>query len=473
MMTRGHGLWVAAFFVSSLATACAGAATLRESLEKKIKASGVPLKELGLAIVQSDGSQSKVILDINAKALMIPASITKIATASAVLEAFPPGTKFKTGLWSEASSKNGALAGDLYLKGGGDPGFVSENMWFLVNQFVRTGLKTIEGDLVVDDSLFDDVRYDESRQEARVDRAYDAPVGAMSFNWNSINVYVRPGAEGKPAEVFLDPENSYTRLVNKAITVRGDVNTLAVDRDRDKDGDVVTVSGRIGTAKTEVVIYKSITRPDLWSGHHLKSFLAQRGVVVKGKIRAGRTPEKAALLAEAESKPIEQAVSDMNKFSNNYVAEMLCKQLGALGKSPATLKSGMDRVNDHLRGLGLTDKEFLLTNPSGLNRENRFTADGMVKVLLHLRQNFQIQPEFLTSLPIASVDGTLKRRFVGTRGERWVRAKTGLLTGVVALAGYAGRPDGTVYTFAFIANGRTNEARLRQLFDEWLQELLK
>lgn len=467
-MTR---LLVLSFVI--LGVASARAATLTERLEKKVKASGVPAKDLGLYVVESAGG--KPVLDVNAKVLMIPASISKVATASAVLDAFPPGTKFKTSLVSSGAVRDGSLKGDLYFKGGGDPSFVSENMWFLVNQFIRTGVKKIEGDIVVDDSYFDDVRFDESRQEERVDRAYDAPVGALSFNWNSINVYVRPGKPGDPARVFLDPENSYTRLVNKAVTTGGETNTIAVDRENGKngEGDTLVVTGKIGTGKNEVVVYKSITQPDLWSGHHLRSFLAQRGVTVTGKIRRGVAPKDVATLAEYESKAIEQVLSDMNKFSNNYVAEMLCKNLGAFGKTPATLKAGMDRVRDHLKGLGLKEEtEFHLTNPSGLNRENRITAEGMTKILQHLRHDFKVQPEFLVTLPIAGVDGTLKKRFVGSRGERWVRAKTGLLTGVVALAGYVGRPDGTVYTFAFIANSRTNEARLRQLFDEWLLELL-
>jgi len=258
------------------------------------------------------------------------------------------------------------------------------------------------------------------------------------------------------------------------MTVRGEVNTISVERENGKngEGDRIVVSGKVGTGKQEVVVYKSITQPDLWAGHHLKAFLNQRSISISGSVKRGKTPDGATVLAEYESKGIEQVVADMNKFSNNYVAEMLCKNLGSLGKTPATLRSGMDRVREHLRGLGLSDKEFFLTNPSGLNRENRMTAEGMVKILQHLRHDFQVQPEFLVSLPIAGVDGTLKKRFVGSRGERWVRAKTGLLTGVVALAGYVGRPDGTVFTFAFIANSRTNEARLRQLFDDWLLELL-
>lgn len=445
---------------------------LSKALEAKVRSSGVPMSELGLYVTAGD-AEPVDILDINSGKMMIPASISKLATASAVLDAFPPGTKFKTGLWTTGERKGSTLKGDLYLKGGGDPSFVSENMWFLVNSFTRTGIAKIDGDLVVDDRLFDGVRFDASREANRVDRAYDAPVGAMSFNWNSINVFVRPGAIGKPAEVFLDPENSYTKLVNKTKTVRGGANTIAVDRRAGATGDTVTVSGHIGDDRDEVVVYKNITKPDLWAGENLRGFLRQRGIEVTGKLKAGATPAGAKLAAEAESKGIEQVLADMNKFSNNYVAEMLTKNIASQTEKPATLATGVAKINEHLRAIGVGAKEVEFVNPSGLTRDNRFTPRAMWKVLAHLRRDFRVQPEVLTSLPISGIDGTLKKRMKGTAAERWVRAKTGLLTGVTALAGYAGRKDGRVFTFVFIHNGKTDGSRMRSLFDSWLVRLVE
>lgn len=443
------------------------------SLAKKF---GVSEKDLGMHVTVGEGQDMKVLLDVNGKRLMIPASITKVATASAVLAHFPPGFKFKTQLLSGAEIKNGVLKGNLYLKGGGDPSFVSENMWFLVNAFTRNKIKKIEGDIVVDDSLFDQVRYDISRQKERVDRAYDAPVGAMSFNWNSVNIFVRPTSKGESAEVFIDPENDYIRLVNKAKTIGGGDNKLVADRQEDKkfDGDVIHVGGSIGQNNKEVVVFKNITQPDLWAGYNLKSFLAQRGVQLTGTIKNGVTPEKASVLAEAESKAIEQIVADMNKFSNNYVAEMLTKNLGATKKTKgANLADGVQVLNEHMQTLGVPAEQYHLESPSGLTRENKMSAFALWKVLQHLRADFQVQPEFLTSLPIAGIDGTLKKRMKNSKAERWVRAKTGFLTNVVSLAGYAGLEDGRVITFTFVYNGSTDETKVRSFFDNLLIYLVK
>ncbi|MFV3408350.1 D-alanyl-D-alanine carboxypeptidase/D-alanyl-D-alanine-endopeptidase [Bdellovibrio bacteriovorus] len=444
-----------------------------EALAKKY---GVNSKDLGIYATIGEGEELKTVLDVNGNKMMVPASISKIATASAVLASFPPGTKFKTQLLTGGDLKNGTLKGTLYLKGGGDPSFVSENMWYLVNAFTRTKIKKIEGDIVVDDSLFDSVRYDMSRQKERVDRAYDAPVGAMSFNWNSVNIFVRANGAGNGADVTIDPENDYIRLVNKAKTVGGSANNLLADRQEDKKfpGDVIHVGGSIGQGLKEVVVFKNITQPDLWAGYNLKAFLAQRGIQLTGTIRNGVTPEKAELVAESESKPIEQMVADMNKFSNNYVAEMLTKNLGAVKKTKgATLADGVLVINEHMQSLGVPADQYNLESPSGLSRQNKLSSFAMWKVLQHLRNDFRVQPEFLTSLPIAGVDGTLKKRMKNSPAERWVRAKTGFLTGVVSLAGYAGLEDGRVVTFSFVYNGSTDETKIRAFFDNLLIYLVK
>lgn len=436
----------------------------------------VQAKDLGIYATLGAGKELKVLLDVNGNRVMIPASITKIATASATLAHFPPGYKFKTQLLTSGETKNGVLSGNLYLKGVGDPSFVSENMWFLVNVFTRTNIKKIEGDIIVDDSLFDKVRFDTSRQKERVDRAYDAPVGAMSFNWNSVNIFIRSNGKGNGAQVNVDPENDYIRLVNKAKTAAGSENKVLVDREDDKKffGDVIQVGGSIGQGLKEVVVFKNITQPDLWAGANLKSFLKQRGIELTGTVKNGVIPEKAEVAAESESKAIEQIVADMNKFSNNYVAEMLTKNLGAVKKTKdVSLNDGMQVINEHMQSLGIPTDQYQLESPSGLTRENKMSPFAMWKVLDHLRDDFRVQPEFLTSLPIAGIDGTLKKRMKNSPAERWVRAKTGFLTNVVSLAGYAGIDDGRVITFAFIYNGSTDETKIRAFFDNFLIYLVK
>jgi D-alanyl-D-alanine carboxypeptidase/D-alanyl-D-alanine-endopeptidase (penicillin-binding protein 4) len=345
-------------------------------------------------------------------------------------------------------------------------------MWYLVNVFRREKIKKIEGDLVIDDSLFDGKRFDESREDQRVDRAYDAPVGAMSLNWNAINVFLRPGLKvGEPASVFVDPES-------EAVVLDSDLKTAhktdyGVSRRSGANGkDVITVSGKIDQDSKEIAVYKGITNPVTWSGANLKRFLEERGITVTGKIKAGKAPAQGRTLAEAPSKPIEHLLADMNKFSNNYVAEMLTKQLAANKNGLGTLAGGIELIRESVRGAGVSDAEFEIYNPSGLTRDNKFSARALAKVLEKVRKDFRLFPEYVSSLPIAGVDGTLKSRLKTEKTLRWVRAKTGLLTGVVSLAGYIGTESGEMMSFAFIYNGSKDGGQVRSIFDRLISEVL-
>lgn len=458
-----------------LASVNLSANELNKRIEKIVAQSKIPRNDLSLMITNLDGQKSESIFELNATEKKIPASITKITTAAATLDQFPPGHKFKTILAIEPDKLegDGVYGGDLYLKGGGDPSFVSENMWFLVNLFERNQITKIKGSIIVDDSLFDAIRFDESRQENRVDRAYDAPVGAMSFNWNSVNIFVRPDLNSKKPKIFLDPDVELFTVDNKAQQNNGDKSEIFVER----KGSNIIVSGSIGKNSKEFVAYKNIEDPAEWSGLNLKLFLKQRNIQVDGKVKSGAMPKTVKVVAEYESKPIEAILADMNKFSNNYVAEMLTKNISLNGDESGAvrgnLKRGMSKINDYLARVKIDKNQYYLTNPSGLTRDNKMSARAMTHLLEIIRKDFKIFPEFLVSLPISGVDGTLKKRMKNEPAERWVRAKTGYLTNVVSLAGYAGRADGQVFQFTFIFNGSTDETRIRNFFDKILNTLLE
>ncbi len=454
---------------------------LSSRLQKLISASRFPAKTLGLWVSgpgQGSGNTASsretasndVEFELNGKELFIPASLSKIVTAGAILGGLHPTYKYKTQLLSQARIKDSVLVGSLYLKGGGDPAFVSENMWVLVNDLTRAGITSIDGDVIVDDSRFDDVRIGQDRESVRVDRAYDAPLGAMSMNWNSVNVYVRPSEKpGAPARVILDPDTPYLRLINNATTAAtGKGKTISVERTNESkfEGDVIRVTGRIAAGHPEIVFYKSITNPILWSGQNLVWFLKQRGIQVRGSVKKGVAPLEAQVLASIDSKPLSLIIADMSKWSNNFVAEMLVKNLAAeAGVLPATMSAGMLQIVKYLDSIGFKRGEYQFINASGFSRGNKMSPRQLGRILEIMRDDFTSYPEFLTSLPIAGVDGTLRSRMKETGAERWVRAKTGLLNGAVGLAGYAGQPDGIVRSFAFIYNGSGREDQARNLFD--------
>lgn len=446
-----------------------------KNLVRIVQLSGLQQKKLGLVIADEHG---QIILGVNEDKQFIPASLTKIITAAAVLDKLPVGHQFITSVLAESKHvKNSKLTGDLYLRGGGDAGFVSESMWFLVNEFKRTGITEISGDLIVDDTRFDDVRFDLSRDQDRVDRAYDAPIGAMTLNWSAVNVFVRPGISvGASARVFADPDSSYISLVNKAKTVSGNKTKIEVSNlgFNSKTGvEEIMVSGSIGVAANEFVSYKSITKPEIWAGEQFKGFLQQRGIQLSGKVQRGTVPKSASVLASNKSKPVSDMVYSMMKFSNNYIAEILTKNLGAeIVGVPGTMEKGIQVLRSYLKENGMSDAEIY--NPSGLSRKNKFKPNDFVKILLKIKNNFRVYPEFLSSLPIAGVDGTLKRRFGNEGISGHVRAKTGHLSGVSGLSGFASSDSGQIFSFVFLYNGGVDEAyKAKDLFDKLILEVLK
>jgi D-alanyl-D-alanine carboxypeptidase/D-alanyl-D-alanine-endopeptidase (penicillin-binding protein 4) len=448
-------------------------AAIKEEINQYIKANHFKDKNLGLLIVGDD----KTIYELNSKKLMIPASLTKIFTAGAVLKSMPMNTHFQTQLLSNGKIFNGTLNGNICLKGGGDPSFVSEKMWFLVNELTREEFKKIEGDVVIDASKFDDELIDSGRDSIRVDRAFDAPVSAMSFNWNSINVFIRPSEKiGLTAKVFTDPGNNYIELENKTTTgSESSKKSINVQRLKVGDHDKILVTGSIPKNSNEIVFYKSITNPNLWSGEHLLQFLKQRNIEVTGKIKIGKCEMGSNILASVDSKNLNEILSDMLKFSNNFVAEMLAKNLGAMKKNetPAKMQDGILEIKKFIEVNNIAGKDYVLENVSGLTRGNQFSAQEILNALTVLKNDFQIFPEFLAGLPLAGVDGTLKNRFKKD-DESLVRAKTGYLDGVVGLAGYIGRKNKQPLIFVFMYNGEYEQGlEARKLFDGIIERVKK
>jgi D-alanyl-D-alanine carboxypeptidase/D-alanyl-D-alanine-endopeptidase (penicillin-binding protein 4) len=448
---------------------------LNNQLKAIIKKHHFNENTLGLYI-EDEGRE---IFKINATKVMIPASLTKIVTAAAVLNGLPMNKKFETKLMAKNNVKGGILVGDLCLKGGGDPSFVSEKMWFLVNELKRSDLTSIEGDLLVDATLFDSELYDVGRESVRVDRAFDAPISAASFNWNSTNIFIRAGGlVGAPARVWLDPQSDYLELENNTKTVsRSGVKTLEASRVKVGDHDKIIVSGTISLDGAESVIYKSISNPNLWIGMHMKEFMKQRGITLKGKVKISACAANSLTLAVSASKNLNEIISDMLKFSNNFVAEMLAKNLASENNTtPAHMKDGIEEIKKHMDHLGFERKSYELENVSGLTRANQFSAKQLAVVLNSVKNNFLIFPEFASGLPIAGVDGTLKNRMktkmMDKSDQNLVRAKTGYLDGVVGLAGFVGRNNNSPLIFVFIFNGDYQQGMAaRPLFDDLINHL--
>lgn len=441
---------------------------LTTHIEKQIKAKGLKKSSLGLMIskIQAD-NKAVPIYSLNTNKLFIPASLVKIATLSALYNYYSPSYTFKTSFVSSADMQKGILKGDLILKAGGDSSFTSESLWNLVNNLTRSGIKEVQGHLLIDDSL-----YKKEPPLPYSDRSYLARSSASSFNWNSVTFYIRPASILKsPALLFVDPQNSYIKVINKVVT--GEKTRIKIHRRSSfSKKEVFEIKGEIDKNKKEVVKYRNIKRPALWLGHNAISFLKQRGIKVSGKVKKGVCRGDCKTLAEWESKALLFQSYNLMKYSNNFVARMLVSHLPLLdGANKGDLRQGMKKIRSYLKQKeGIVN--FQLEDPSGLSRKNRFSPKDLQKILLRSLES-PYRAEMLSSYPLAKGKGTLSKRFKKLPPTSFVRAKTGSLYGVLGLTGWTGNSNKKEnYVFVFIFNGAGDKnAKAQQLFDEIISSL--
>lgn len=448
---------------------------LKTRFDKIIEKSAISPSKLSLWVSVKKNGDSETVYSLNQDQSFTPASLTKIVTGGAALHALGPTHQFVTQILGGTPADHGVLKGAIYLKGGGDPGFVSESLWNLVNEFYRSGIRRVEGDIVVDATRFSPTDGGSDKDTIRVDRAYDAPTSSMSFNWNSINVFVRPGkAADNPVQVFLDPDCGYADLVVKAKTQKSGRTSLQVTRSIKNGKDLITVSGSMPLNSSEMVYYKNVSQPEVWSAINLKYFLSQRGIEVTGRIRVDATPASQIVLAQTKSKPLHLLVADMMKFSNNFVAEMLTKNLAVeiAQKNPGSMADGIKVIEGFLNIIGIEKIHYVFENPSGLSQKNKFRVKDFALILDYLHNHFAIYPEFVSSLPISGFDGTLKSRLTDDDSRGRIRAKTGMLAGVAGLGGFAERSDHSVATFVFMSNN-VDVGQSRKLFDTLASEMIR
>jgi len=277
---------------------------------------------------------------------------------------------------------------------------------------------------------------------------------------------VRPGDVGHPAIVSIEPRVEMFGVENQTTTVHGKKSRLRIDSYRKDDKLIVTVRGRIADNRDDYVDLRRLADGSLLAASVLRAALGDFGVELTGRVRSG-TVAATTMLGEHISAPLSEVCRISNKPSNNFVAEAIYKTLGGeLYGLPGTLAKGTRAVVDYLTTEGIKPGAYKIVNGSGLTHENRITPQDLSSLLRKIYYDLSVAPEFMASLAVAGIDGTIRNRFMGTDAVGLVRAKTGTLTGVSALSGYVGDKD-DVLIFSIFVEGfrhrRTNEVRHAQV----------
>jgi D-alanyl-D-alanine carboxypeptidase/D-alanyl-D-alanine-endopeptidase (penicillin-binding protein 4) len=422
--------------------------------------------------------RQQVIYSRNSDSLFTPASNMKMFTSAMALKKVGPDYRFHTRLYAVGRIEGTVLKGDLYIKGFGDPSLVTEQMWILVNELKNLPITKIEGNIIADNSYFDGQGRLKSWSSYKGPEAYLAPMGALSFNFNTVTVYVEPGKSvgGRP-RVVVDPNIDYLRIRNKAVTTgnKRSRRKLIVNRLERKGYDEIIVKGRLPKNVARKRFFLNVTDPQRYTASAFKRFLNQAGVQVTGKVKRGLVPKGATLVVDHESPPLGRILRGLNKFSNNFIAEQILRTLGAqfMGE-PGTTENGVLLLQEYMRELGYTPDQYRMVDGSGLSKTNLVTPDQVIALLEDAHSDLSIFPEFISALGVMGLDGSVIDRMRHQKEAQKIRVKTGTLNHVSALSGYFQSQDGERFAFSILLNDvRCSNGKATKLEDEIMEIALK
>lgn len=415
------------------------------------------------SVVVLDAASGDELFQRSAGRALLPASNTKIVTAAAAMHTLGPGYRFSTQVIRRAKLVGGTLHGRLYLKGYGDPTARVGDYAALARQVRAAGIRTVTGKLIVDASYFDAVRYHPAWRRSYAGEYYAAETSALTvapnadYDSGTMIVSYRPGKAGKRAKISTSPAAAaaYVRIVNKTTTGRrGSSSTFRASRAYGSN--TVTLTGRVPLGRTGSRLI-TVHRPELYAGAVFRAELRKAGVRVAGGTKVSATPAgKQTVLATDYSMTLSALLVPFLKLSNNMHAEALTKAMGArVSGAPGTWAKGVAASRAYLAGCGAPMAGVRLSDGSGLTRANTLTPRALGALLVYVQRESWF-PAFRSALPVAGnrsrmVGGTLRHRMTGTRAANNAWAKTGTLTGVTALSGYARGRDGTMYVFAMLS----------------------
>ena len=455
----------------------AAAQALPPEVDAALARAKVPRDAVAFVVTDAQGGAPPRLAH-RGSAPMNPASTMKLVTTIAALDLLGPAYSWSTPVYLDVPVHNGVLNGNLYIKGSGDPKLVMERLWLLLRRVQGLGIKTIAGDIVLDRSAFDLPDIDPAKFDGEPLRPYNATPDALLINFKSVVMSFTPDRAANVALVQYDPP-----LAGVSLPARVPLNTAAADcgdyrgalKGDFSDPLRLRFAGSYPAACGDKVWPLAYADPPAFAGRAVQGLWEGMGGRLLGSTRSGLVP--AALLAgkpavAGQSTALADVIRDINKFSNNVMAQQLYLTLGRVAAN-GLVSSGTDGVAD----ANLPPANFvasraavmrwwkerlgedapLLDNGSGLSRQERISAQAMGR-LLQSAYAAPFMPELMSSLPITGVDGTLRQ--VRTRTSGTAHLKTGSLNGVVALAGYVHAMSGKRYVLvAFINHPNAADAR--------------
>lgn len=455
----------------------AQAQSLPPEVQTALARAKVPLDAVSVLLVDAQGHAAPR-LNHRASVPMNPASVMKLVTTYAALDLLGPAYTWRTPVYLEGAVRDGVLYGNLYIQGQGDPKLVLERLWLLLRRVQGLGIHTIAGDVVLDRSAMDLPEADPASFDGEPLRPYNASPDALLINYKSVVMTFTPERGSATVRVQFDPPLAGVQMQSSVplLPAQGAVVTLPPGSDCGdyraalkadfSDPGRIRFAGGYPAACGEKVWPVAYADPKSYAARAVQGLWQAMGGKLSGQVRLGLVP--AALLAagqpafEVNSAPLAEVIRDINKYSNNVMAQQLYLTLGRIAAPDAKPGPGSFAASHAVlqrwwkERMG-TSEPPLLDNGSGLSRQERISAQALGRLLQTAYQS-PLMPELASSLPISGVDGTLKR--VKSRALGSAHLKTGSLNNVVAVAGYVHATSGKRYVLvAFINHPAANAAR--------------
>ena len=401
----------------------------------------------------------------NEDKFFIPASNLKLFTSAAGLLLLGSDYRFSTNIFLNGYQSGSTFYGDLVVQGRGDPTisgrFYNNDINFVFDTWIDSlldmGVTNINGNIVGDDNLFDDIGLGNGWAWNYETDWYAAQSSAISFNDNCVDILIYYNAKLDSVIVSSKPSLRSIVILNNVKPAIGNDKT-SIDVIRERGTNVITVSGKFRKDADSLTTYATVQNPTQFAMLVFKHRLESRGIRVNGYAIDIDDYEKAInydeldLLFVSYSEKLNEIIKVINKGSQNFFAEQLLKAIGLEKLGFGSVANGVTAVKEVFAEIGLNPENIVMADGSGLSYLNMVTPRQVVDLLKYMYSNKKVYSDFYNSLPIAGVDGTLGKRMKNTIAEGVVRAKTGYIGHVRSLSGYVVTGDNEPLAFSMIAN---------------------
>jgi serine-type D-Ala-D-Ala carboxypeptidase/endopeptidase (penicillin-binding protein 4) len=464
-----------AMFALVVAPTFAAAAPLPAEVAQALQRERIP-QEAVTVLVQEAGTGTTR-LSLNAQQPMNPASVTKLLTTYAALDELGPAYTWKTPLWFAGPIRGGVLEGNLHLQGRGDPKLTLERVWLALQRIRAMGVNEIRGDIVIDQSAFVVPETSTAEFDNEPLRPYNARSQALLANLSAVIYTFTPDAARGVAMVSAEPLLDGAQ-VDATVPLgngpcgdwRGGLKAITGDPQRQSG---MRFSGSYPLSCGERFWALAHTDARQYTARLLSTLWRNGGGKLSGVVREGPAPTDAAPTFELTSPPLADVVRDVNKYSNNVMAQQVFLTLGLLrninsGSTRVTPEDAREALRLWMRDrLGESLDGVVIDNGSGLSRETRISAALLGRVLQRAWSS-AVMPELVASLPVTGLDGTLRRTRGNAATTGRAHLKTGSLRDVQALAGYVLGASGKRYVLVAMIN-HPNAGAARPALDALVQ----